>query len=371
MATKPLLDFEALLAPIPGSNPAGESLRYAGDFDEIKKLLPKPDRDAFEASGQEGQWPDIQRESSRRLREKSKDLQLAAWLAEALVHLQGFAGLRDGLTLIERLLTQYWDTLYPLADDGDLEVRAAPLLAMLERNAGIWVCEIPLTRSPARDQQSDQSLPVTYNLWHSIVVAKLPEQKMFAPAMEAAVGASSNEYYLALHADLREGLAALESLNRVLDERFGGAAPGVTAAREAFLNCEGRIASILRARGVSTTATTGATDTPTNDQSTGPEEASLVGASARRNGSSGSGPVRSRDEALQRLREVADFFRQTEPHSPVPYLIQRAITWSQMSFDQLLAELVQDATSRQQINSTLGIREDVAASAYSNGEENA
>ena len=50
MATKPLLDFAALLAPIPGDNPAGEALRYAGDYDELKGLLPKPDRDAFDAT---------------------------------------------------------------------------------------------------------------------------------------------------------------------------------------------------------------------------------------------------------------------------------------------------------------------------------
>jgi type VI secretion system protein ImpA len=52
---------------------------------------------------------------------------------------------------------------------------------------------------------------------------------------------------------------------------------------------------------------------------------------------------------------VADYFRQTEPHSPVPYLIQRAINWSRMSFDQLLVELVKDKNSRNEISSTLGI----------------
>src|SRR5262249_8141478 len=68
------------------------------------------------------------------------------------------------------------------------------------------------------------------------------------------------------------------------------------------------------------------------------------------------GPIRSRDAALDRLREVADFFRRTEPHSPVPYLIQRAINWSRMSFQELLIELVKDENSRMEISSTLGIR---------------
>src|SRR5262245_47950369 len=126
MATKPLVDIEALLAPIAGDNPAGVSLRYAGDFDEIRNLQPKADRDAFEASGQEGQWPKIIQAASQKIRTKSKDLQLAAWLTEALVQQHGFAGLRDGLKLIFGLCEQFWDGVYPLPDEGDLEVRAAP-----------------------------------------------------------------------------------------------------------------------------------------------------------------------------------------------------------------------------------------------------
>src|SRR5262249_1723034 len=168
MATKPLLDFEALLAPLPGDNPAGASLRYAGDYDELRNLLPKPDRDAFEASGQEGQWPKLVPLASQKNRDKSKDLAIAAWVTEGLVHQHGFAGLRDGLMLIQGLCEQFWEGVYPLPDEGDLEVRAAPLQALLERNAGLWVFEIPLTRAPIKSPDTDETIPVTYNLWHSI-----------------------------------------------------------------------------------------------------------------------------------------------------------------------------------------------------------
>src|SRR3954469_2045373 len=135
MATAPLLDFDALLTPIPGDNPSGAALRYAGDYDELKNLLPKPDRDAFEASGQEGQWSKLVQLASQKLRDKSKDLAIAAWLTEGLVHQHGCAGFRDGLTLIQGLCVKFWDTVYPLPDEGDFEVRAARLQGLLERNA--------------------------------------------------------------------------------------------------------------------------------------------------------------------------------------------------------------------------------------------
>src|SRR6185437_11013629 len=117
-----------------------------------------------EASGQEGQWPKLVQLTSQKLRDKSKDLSIAAWLTEGLVHLHGFAGLRDGLTLIHGLCDRFWDNVYPLPDEGDLEVRAAPLQSLLERNASLWVAEIPLTKAPLKSPDGDESIPVTYNL---------------------------------------------------------------------------------------------------------------------------------------------------------------------------------------------------------------
>ena len=57
----------------------------------------------------------------------SKDLQVAAWLTEALLDTEHFAGLYRGITLSHNLLSQFWDTVYPLIEDGDRELRAKPL----------------------------------------------------------------------------------------------------------------------------------------------------------------------------------------------------------------------------------------------------
>jgi len=356
MATKPLLDFEALLAPIAGDNPAGAALRYLGDYDEIKALLPKPDRDAFEDSGTEGQWPKLVQVTSQKLRDKSKDLAIAAWLTEGLVHLHGFAGFRDGLTLIQRLCDEFWDTVYPLPDEVDYEVRAAPLQALLERNAPLWISEIPLTKNPIKAEGSDELIPVTYNLWHGIVVAQLEDKKPLQGPMEQAGNDSPTDFLQRLYEDMSEAEAALNSLKAVLEDKLSGTAPGTTAIAETLTKCKGRIASVLSKRGV---AAGGADEAAVQGEGNG--DAAAVDGSGSSNGSS-SGPIRGREEALGKLREVADFFRRTEPHSPVPYLIQRAINWSRMSFDQFLTELVKDENARLQINSTLGIHQETSDS---------
>ncbi len=51
------------------------------------------------------------------------------------------------------------------------------------------------------------------------------------------------------------------------------------------------------------------------------------------------GPIRNRDDAYRRLGEVAEYLFRTEPHSPTPYLVQRAVAWGRMPLHELLPEL--------------------------------
>src|SRR4030095_13344954 len=70
------------------------------------------------------------------------------------------------------------------------------------------------------------------------------------------------------------------------------------------------------------------------------------------------GPIRSRLEALKRLGEVAEFFLNTEPHSPVSYLAQRAIRWGQMPLDAWLGEVIKNGTALDNLRETLGLKKD-------------
>src|SRR5688572_7095305 len=123
----PVVDLDLILLPIPGDNPAGESLRYSGIYDEMREA-----RRADENLAQ-GEWqtelkvadfPKVLNLGIDALTTKSKDLQIACWTCEALVKLHGFAGLRDGLKILSGLQARFWDELYPEIDEGDMESRA-------------------------------------------------------------------------------------------------------------------------------------------------------------------------------------------------------------------------------------------------------
>lgn len=69
------------------------------------------------------------------------------------------------------------------------------------------------------------------------------------------------------------------------------------------------------------------------------------------------GALNSRRAAFEQLKQVADFLRRTEPHSPVSYLVQRAVKWGDMPLEQVLGELVKNDDTLRQILETLGVKE--------------
>jgi type VI secretion system protein ImpA len=70
----------------------------------------------------------------------------------------------------------------------------------------------------------------------------------------------------------------------------------------------------------------------------------------------GAAQVASREDALRALGEIANFFRRTEPHSPLSYTLDEAVRRGRMTWPELLAEVVADTDTRNTILNTLGIR---------------
>lgn len=73
-------------------------------------------------------------------------------------------------------------------------------------------------------------------------------------------------------------------------------------------------------------------------------------------GAVSTGPIGSRKQAFERLKEVADYLRRTEPHSPVSYLVNRAVKWGDMRLEDVLTELVKNSDVREHLFETLGVK---------------
>jgi len=119
-----------LLNPIEGPNPSGANLRYDPLYDKIKEARREEDQPPAgmtERDRKVADSPLVIKLTSDLLINKTKDLQLGAWLTEALVKQKGFAGLRDGLALNVGLIDKFWDTVHPELEDGDPQDSAGDL----------------------------------------------------------------------------------------------------------------------------------------------------------------------------------------------------------------------------------------------------
>jgi len=66
------------------------------------------------------------------------------------------------------------------------------------------------------------------------------------------------------------------------------------------------------------------------------------------------GAIANRKDALKRLNDIADFFQKTEPHSPISYIVQRAVKWGNMPLENWLQDVIKDETVLYQLRQTLG-----------------
>lgn len=354
MPSASVLDLAEILTAIPGDNPSGVDLRWEPLYDQIKNARTVEEDMLGQASEDEVNWSDVAQLAIDALTNRSKHLMVGAWLTEALIALYGFAGLRDGLRIIGGLLEQFWDGVYPLPDDGDLEPRAAPLVWLMDADRGARlpnrIREIPLLPHP------EESFSWLY--WKSRYPAPKGEnedEEAFARRktlaeererrFESAAASIEVQHMQSLLEDIQDAKSALGDFERVAEERLGDLAPSGRAFRQALDECEALVRRIVRDKGgfVEATAETEADS----------GEGSAAAAPAARGMA---GPIQSREDAFRRLAEVSAFLRRMEPQSPVPLLIDRAISWGQMPFDQLLREMIKDQAARSQVGELLGIR---------------
>ena len=390
MRSASVIDVEELLAPIAMETPAGVDLRASRRTSASFAML-KQARAAARAAerklsvaedeAQAGRpnWRPVSEIACRILGEESKDLEVAAYLVEALVRLHGFAGLRDGFRLCRGLVEGYWDDLHPRPDEEGLSVRVAALMSLngYETDGTLIapILTIPLTggQSPG---------PFTYAHYEQAQrtegladpAAKKRRIERGAVTMKQvldAVAQTPAEFYVRLSGELEACRAEFDALRELLDELCGAEAPHTSNIRNALEGCGDAVHAIARDKLATAAAMAGngvawlshagsAGEELPAESPADPGEAGWDGA----NGYPVPGPsarfglapgIPSREHALIMLQEIAEFFRRTEPHSPIPYTLEQAVRWGRTPLPQLLEELIPDPGGREHYFRLVGI----------------
>ena len=241
-----MIDLEKLLTPIEGENPAGENLRYTPTYDAIKEARREEDdldRGEWDREVKTADWEAVRQIAIEALTEKTKDIQIAVWLIEALIKIEGFPGLESGLELLSGLMETFWDNVYPEIEDDDLDYRIGPLEFM---NDKLWLAvkQVPLTDPEA-------VAGYAWIQWQEAVEvgtdeSAMAEGKLGIEDFEKAASRSSKAFYADLNSQIEQCIVAFTRFDNMLDEKFGSEAPRTAEFKQALEDCQRFIAKQLK-----------------------------------------------------------------------------------------------------------------------------
>jgi type VI secretion system protein ImpA len=312
---------QTLLEPISAEAPCGESL-------EDTQLLAS--FDAFRVFGQATplepapQWGDIKNRAIEAL-DKSKDLRVLAFLGSAVLRTDGFPAFSDTLNVAARWLDMYWSQVHPVVSED----------AILRRNAlncfadpmGVvdGLRRLPLVTSRVHGTFSLRDLDIASGQ----VAPKDGDPRPSEDQINAAFAEMPVEELAALHESMVRAQAALKSIDSHMREAAGSeATPQFDPLAAQLVRMERAVAAQLALR-------------PGHDASPAEGDGAVAG--------SRGGPIKSRQDAIAALDAVAEFFRRTEPSSPIPLFIARAKRLVSKDFLEVLADIAPDAVAQARV----------------------
>ncbi|MBS7697297.1 MULTISPECIES: type VI secretion system protein TssA [unclassified Chelatococcus] len=359
-----IVDINTIVAPFAGEQPAGFDTR--GDstasvsYHELKDARAAAraaerraayDEESASASSAEAvqAWRIVAAQAVQLLATASKDLEVAAWLSEALLRLHGFAGLRDGFRVIAGLVETHWEDLHPQPDEDGLQRRLAGIAGLNgEGMEGTLIAPIRLAALVPHASGD-------FALWHYERAARM-ERLSPVSAREAAIaeaGFSLETVAMAARALPRSSAseifgsvvdahAAVKAAGAALDEAAGGAAPSLRQ----ILNVLEEVREACCYLGLAP-----------GDGATGEEEDLPVEASQASQDGCTQGGYTSRDAAIAEVVRIAAYLRRIEPHSPISYTLDEAVRRARLPLMDLLPELIPDRDARRLFLMAAGINQ--------------
>ncbi|MBU9556507.1 type VI secretion system protein TssA [Burkholderia multivorans] len=368
------INLPELLTPISDASPTGDDLLFSNEFDAIQEARryddPTLDQGEWVTEIKEADWGLVVERATDLLRMRTKDLRVAVWLTEALALEDGITGLTEGYALLEGLCREYWDTVYPLPEGEDVEYRLGNVAWLAGRTAEL-LRGIPMTDGAANafttlDWEVAQHVAqaIKRDPEHADDIAR---GKPSVEQIDASRRVTPIAFYATLLANLKAFEFALDAFEDTLVARAGDAAPSFRQTRDAFETVYRLAERFAREQGYTGSAPHKEAALAAQPERIEPsfgtpiqtEETHVQSQTAPRPPATQTiAGIQNRAQAVDQLRAVARYFRQTEPHSPVAYLADKAAEWADMPLHKWLESVVKDDGSLSHIRELLGVRPD-------------
>jgi type VI secretion system protein ImpA len=341
-----------LLAPLEGTFPTGLPMRGTMSYRMVEQARHSDDATlpmgSWAVELKRANWPKTSSLIVNAFDSVGKDLQFASWLFEAELNQRGFAAIAPCFILLRGLCETWWSELHPQGDNGDFDARC---------NIVRWLNEKLLTTLSLLPLVDDGDRAASWSHWElahyyerlRAVHGDLPEEARDAATLDdlhELLAASNLEALRKRHAELQQGREAIAAFERFLRERLGQDAPSLNKLDDMLAKVQAPLRGEMARRGeglervpaAAVTHATGVDESVDEDIEQAGDTAETTNSLAQLLG--------DREHAYRVLAEISDYLMQVEPHSPVPYLIRRAVVWGQLNAAELYQEVFQKSGGR-------------------------
>ena len=330
-----VIDIDALVAEISPDNPCGQNMKHDNSFAELLNAAKgKPEQvmgDAIKPA-EEPDWATVQK-LALQLFKQTKDLRVAVNLVIALLHTKGFAGLADGLVLVNRLLEQYWDSIHPELDPDDNNDPTLRINSLSALNDSEVVCAairlIPIASLQGIGQFSLRDIEVV-----SGKVTPPTDPKYEIPNATVVEGVFRDcdiNLLKSTYDSIELSLNGVKSIQQSIMGKVSAAdSLDLSDLSNTLKSLEIVLKEQLTIRGAIAVSESG--------------EAEQGGATV--NASLGSGTINNRSDVIRTIEKICDYYQRNEPSSPVPLLLKRAKRMVNMNFMEIMQDMVADAVKQ-------------------------
>ncbi len=355
----------------------------------FRQLIETPDASSDLSLVEQNQtnWLTLRDATFDALSNKTKDIEILGWFISSQLYTeQPLSNLASALTLLQSLIESYWPQLHPKPPAERLkaeteqdklrewtEYRTRPLLQLVGESPDSTALYVPLQMQPiighitladylkaerannmaslkeeALQQYSALTEQIVMSLAECYRALDSSEKLVSKHCLEAGIPAVSFKF---IKSNIEEIINAIHFLvaNKFspwpLDENLQplNEQPTNTATPSPQpVNQEETLTTSVPSQNL--------LDDENSANQVSNAESDMSPISTSING------IQNRDHAFQQVRRIADYFQQTEPHSPVTFLLERAIRWGYLSLPELIQEMVGDEKKAlNQINQVSGM----------------
>lgn len=353
------LNVEQLAAAISEEAPCGENLERSNEFRQLQFELDKViqgERSLGSVATPKPDWQKVRR-LSLELLERTKDLRLCVYFAAASLRQPGgdLSEFTNVLSLVQKLVEDHWDTVHPQPDASDEtnpfrdRVQALQELGTEVGHQGdaykiiIQLRLVPLTRSGRGPQFCRRDIMILRNQLRGAEKEKkklISDEKKDDAALKSAfvqTVSKASKHLENLARDARRATAHTDAISSRFEQKAGKrCTPDLGPLKSELLAIVKEIEKHLGFRAeVSGDPKIDDAD-PTVDK-------------PRKQPFTPIGEISSREEVLQAIDRIQDYYRQHEPSSPVPLLLQRARRLANMNFVDIVQDIAGDAVQNMKV----------------------